>query len=736
MIFIFAGFTSSQSLQIFSSPDIKEQIKDIAFADSLTGWIVCNKGLIYKTTDGTKTWEEQNSGVTTDFAKVFFIDSVTGWAATINGIVVKTTDGGKTWTSYNFAKAAPSIIFSLCYKVKFTNPTTGFIIAGKSLRIYLLKTTDGGENWKVRDSLFSTTTRYWYDLDFDGNNGVLIGDKKDIQKYSTDGGDTWKFSTAINDNFFYWLKYVKFLSPTEVIAIGEGNEFNGVILPVYKSTDRGINWVKKDSSFKNTVYDRVKYAYFKNSLEGIGVGSDGFSKAFMVKTSDGGVTWVTEVLDFAFGLQTICGIGNKVYVLGTSSQIIYSDDFGKTWQISPKKTTSSIISFGFTGGEGFAVSRNGDVLVNGDGTGKQWKYLSNSGKNLAGAMVFTPNGNGFILKENRHIVKSTDFGASWKTVLEPVKPYSRNLVGGMDFSDNNFGYAWFSQNDYGEYHVYKTSDAGDNWIVSKSFAGPGYISGNILAFDSTIAVVLGPDLWTQRTSDGGVTWNPATLIDFPADFTLRDFEDAAKIDENRATAIGNGFICTTTDKGVTWKYFNSALNGLDSTGFYKIASSGDSLGYIALYDGTIIKTTNVGVSWARNDTFFDQYSFFAASINSTGQLFLGTSNGYIFGEEQVVGINERNVVFDFSLRQNFPNPFNPSTQIQYQLKNAGFVQVKVFDILGNEVAELINDFQTAGKHVVEFNAEKLGHTSLSSGIYLIQLRSGNFIQVIKASFIK
>ena len=736
VIFVFAGTSFPQNLQIFSSPDIKETIKDMAFVDSLTGWIVCNKGLIYKTTDGTKTWNEQNSGITSDFAKVYFIDANTGWATTLNGAVLKTTDGGETWTSYNFAKVAPNVIFSLCYMVKFTDHNTGFIIAGKMLRIYLLKTTDGGVNWAIKDSLVTTTAKYWYDLDFKGNNGVLVGDKKDIQKYSTDGGETWKFSTAISDNFFGMLKYVKWLNSTDVIAIGEGNEFNGLILPAYKSTNGGINWVKKSQSF-STVYDRVKDAYFKNDLEGIGVGSDGFSKAFLIKTSDGGETWSNEVLDFAFGLQAIVGIENKIYALGTSSQIIYSDDFGTTWKTSAKKTPSSIINFSFAGGKGLAVTRNGDVYVSNDGTGKSWDYLSNAGKNNSGAMIFLPNNIGFILKESRHIVKSTDLGTTWQTVLSPVKPSSRNLIGGLDFGNNDNGYAWFSlsTNDYGEYYVYKTTDGGDNWNQLKMFAGPGYISGNVVAFDAETAVLLGPDLWTQRTTDGGTTWNPVTLIDFPVDFTKRDFEDLAKIDANRAMAIGEGFICTTTDKGATWNYINHGLNDIDS-GFYKIAFSGDSLGYIALYSGDIIKTTDFGSTWRKNSTFFDQYFFFAAAINPTGQAFFGTSAGYILVEEPIVGIDDEKFKIDFILNQNYPNPFNPTTIIRYEIKNAGNVQLKVFDVLGREVAELINEFQISGKYNVEFNIEKTLHKTLSSGIYIIQLRSGNMVQIKKASLIK
>jgi len=722
----------AQDLKIFSTPQIREPAKDISFADSLTGWMVCNKGVIYKTTDGAKTWTEQNSGITSDFSKVFFLDVNTGWAATLNGTVVKTTDGGESWTSTSFSKAVPNVIFSLCDMIKFVDQNTGFIIAGKLLRIYILKTTDGGVNWNVKDSLVSTTTKRWYDLDLWENNGVVVGDKKDIQKYTTDGGETWK-STTINDNFFYWLKYVKFLSPTEVIAIGEGNEFNGVILPVYKSTDAGVTWTKKSQSF-TTVYDRVKDAYFKNNLEGIGVGSDGFSKAFITKTSDGGETWITNVLDYAFGFQAICGVNGKVFLLGTSGQVVVSTDMGTSWSISPQKTTSSIINFAFVDQNILALSRNGDILINADGTGLSWDYLSNVGKNLSGAMVVTTNKNVFVLKENHHIGKSTDIGKTWKTVLEPVKPYSRNLVGGIAFGDDYNGYAWFSQNDYGEYHVYKTSDEGETWNEAISFPGPGYISGNVIAFDSQTAVLLGPDLWTERTTDGGVSWNPTTLIDFPNTFSLKDFEDVVKIDSTRAMAIGDRFICTTSDKGETWTYLNHGLNDIDS-GFYKITFSGDSLGYISLYSGVILKTTDFGNSWSKDSTYNEVYYFFAAGMNAKGQTFWGTSTGYILGEEPIIDNVLESKPNTFEIFPNFPNPFNPSTSVLYRLDHPSHVEINIFNVLGEKVLILADDFQTEGLHRLVFNSAS-GTSRLATGIYLIHFKIDNNSFILKTVLMK
>jgi len=81
---------------------------------------------------------------------------------------------------------------------------------------------------------------------------------------------------------------------------------------------------------------------------------------------------------------------------------------------------------------------------------------------------------------------------------------------------------------------------------------------------------------------------------------------------------------------------------------------------------------------------------------------------------------------DFELNQNFPNPFNPITKISWQSPVGGWQSLKVYDVLGNEIATLVNDYREAGRYEVDFDASKL-----SSGIYLYSLRIGEFFQTKK-----
>ena len=85
----------------------------------------------------------------------------------------------------------------------------------------------------------------------------------------------------------------------------------------------------------------------------------------------------------------------------------------------------------------------------------------------------------------------------------------------------------------------------------------------------------------------------------------------------------------------------------------------------------------------------------------------------------------------FKLKQNYPNPFNPSTKIEFQIAKSEFVTLKVYDILGNEVATLVNEEKQPGNYAVNFNAAKF-----SSGIYFYKIQAGNFTDTKKLALIK
>jgi hypothetical protein len=89
------------------------------------------------------------------------------------------------------------------------------------------------------------------------------------------------------------------------------------------------------------------------------------------------------------------------------------------------------------------------------------------------------------------------------------------------------------------------------------------------------------------------------------------------------------------------------------------------------------------------------------------------------------------VVSDFKLSQNYPNPFNPSTTINYTVPNSSIVNITVYNIVGQKVAELVNENKSAGQHEISFDGN-----GLSSGIYLVRMQAENHISMIKMTLLK
>jgi len=127
----------------------------------------------------------------------------------------------------------------------------------------------------------------------------------------------------------------------------------------------------------------------------------------------------------------------------------------------------------------------------------------------------------------------------------------------------------------------------------------------------------------------------------------------------------------------------------------------------------------------------NQYSF--TDENVSGSLYYRLKqvdfNGN-FKYSKVVEVNVTNPL-TFALSQNYPNPFNPTTVISYSVPQESFVSLKVYNILGKEVASLVSNQVEAGIHEVNFNA-----SNLSSGMYFYTIKAGNFTATRKLLLLK
>ena len=145
---------------------------------------------------------------------------------------------------------------------------------------------------------------------------------------------------------------------------------------------------------------------------------------------------------------------------------------------------------------------------------------------------------------------------------------------------------------------------------------------------------------------------------------------------------------------------------------------------IKVSDFTIVETINApGGSYPNGLTWDGQY-LWVANNDSDSLYQLDVSGGTPVESEEVL-------VEKFYLAQNYPNPFNPSTKIRFTISDLRFTILKVYDVLGNEIATLVNEEKPAGEYEVEFSSHSGEGRNLSSGIYFYQLRAGSFIQTKK-----
>ena len=118
------------------------------------------------------------------------------------------------------------------------------------------------------------------------------------------------------------------------------------------------------------------------------------------------------------------------------------------------------------------------------------------------------------------------------------------------------------------------------------------------------------------------------------------------------------------------------------------------------------------------------------NIKSNDEVFWYDS--FIVVVEEATDIEkENNLPVEFSLGQNFPNPFNPTTKINYSIPEQSYVTLKVFDVLGREVKTLVNKEQPVGNFEVEFNA-----SDFTSGIYFYRIQAGEFVESKKMVLMK
>jgi hypothetical protein len=221
-----------------------------------------------------------------------------------------------------------------------------------------------------------------------------------------------------------------------------------------------------------------------------------------------------------------------------------------------------------------------------------------------------------------------------------------------------------------------------------------------------------------RSTDNGATWS---LIGFQNNW-LKVLE-----------INSNGVIFAGTEVGL-FRSLDKGSNWTQITDFQVRDVTFDKNGFVYVSTDKVYRSTNNGDNWTEISTGLPDAYINSLTVNTDGYIFAGTLNHGVYrSSESTTSIENDNInsPATFALEQNYPNPFNPSTSIQYRVSNNSQVSIKVYDVLGNEVATLVNEQKPVGTYEVKFNA-----AGLSSGIYLYKLQAGSMVETKKMLLLK
>lgn len=396
------------------------------------------------------------------------------------------------------------------------------------------------------------------------------------------------------------------------------------------------------------------------------------------------------------------------------------------------------------------------------GATQSWLTVQSPTSRNLRAIFFADSLTGWIGGDSGLIIKTTNGGQSWIQQQTAV----RTMVYSVFFTDyqKGFALAWELDNTPPNFYgtrVLQTTNGGSVW-TDYLFPDSNFFANSIYFRDAVNGYMCGTEGMIYFTSDAGAVWNPS-VVDSGMVFGF-PVEEVEFYDENFGYAVGGAFDIA----GVIWKTSNSGRSwqtrivGPEPVNDVHIFDKDNAIGAGGdfEYGSSRVVTNNSGGDWQytefgvfgiantiafRNklegwislgiiDSFLVTrdggmtWSMSAVPLQARiyGIEFPDERHGYAIGNNGIIlrynslkiGINDETLFTpdDFRLSQNFPNPFNPSTNIQLELRRSAHAVIRVHDANGKEVAEIFDKFAGAGTHEIVFSSD-----GLSSGVYFYTL---------------
>ncbi len=686
-----------------------QYIEKFCFLDDSLGYLKCRRG-IYKTLSGGISWDLiklESDSWADNIGDFYFCNSKLGFLE-INGNryishFEVTLNGGIDWISkespcsgcIDFCMTPDSTIWlsdydSKLYKsaaldtiwieyqnhlsslnnkrifrIKFFDKKMGYLFANNDSSLSVYKTIDGASSWQKITEFQSSGNNIY--TKFFSIDSFIIANNNWI-RITDNGGNNYELITIPNS---VYISELSFINRNAAFSRNSGNN-------LIKTTNSGETW----SYIAGPALQNIDQAQFF---------SDGSSY-----------------------IQSYCLQDNY----NDFYNVFKSEDYGSTWNSIIKEDNINNPEFYFaefiSKNIGFAFGKNLDIdnldfgYHRSDDGGITWNLLYTINTDLFHGhdSLKSDNRSYFILDENH----------SWLTfwTKNPSGKYDQLLMSTIDG-----GHSWKEitlYNDIEEYNEF----GGPSKIISLFFTSPQ--NGWYTDYNANV----------YSSSDSGKTWEKSSISFNHAYNCGIDFYN-----ENIGCIYGEEKIFTTKDGGENW----NELQPWEEGGAWGVKYISENVAYMSKHSG-IMMTADGGDSWQMVKSF-DTDIGWANSLNynplfysSNEVLWFVGNNGLIMKNDNPLTTVSQHaeITNNFSLSQNYPNPFNPTTTIKYQIPavvDANFASTKkvsliVYDILGREVASLVNQKQKPGNYEVKWNA-----VNQPSGVYFYKLQASEYTKTKK-----
>jgi len=683
------------------------------------------------------------------------------------GGVFKSTDAGSTWNFLGLegtTSIGRIVINPQNSNVLYLASVGSYFAPNPERGIY--KSTDAGLTWD--HSLFISDTTGAVDIIIDPNNperllistwervrrpnsSHLFGPTSGIYK-TTNGGTNWTKitnSTLPNPN------------NTNVGRVGlaiHENDPNIIyalftdgysIISLYRSTDFGISWTDVDPD------DEL--------AQGMSNFSWYFGQVRVHPTNPN----IVYVLDVQFMLSTNAGTNWNI----NSSSELHVDHHALAFSpVDPNYIVSGNdggINISTNGGQTFSQPKTipatqfyeigidynnperlyGGTQDNGtnrtsDGGLDNWEHIY-GGDGFYVTVDFNNSNIIYAEYQNGGLGKSTDGGFNWEYALNGIdgsEPTNWSTPVVMDPNSSNILY-------FGTHSLYRTTDGANNWIkISPQLTD--WLSGRRLGTITTIAaaptnsnvIYAGTDdahVWVS--SNNGANWNNISS-GLPQRWVTRVVVDPS--DENIVYVTFSGLkwrdpqphVFRSTNKGADWTDISGNLPDAPINAF-AVDNNYQNRLYLGSDVGMYV-SFDTGQSWEVLGEGLPVLPIGDIKIHPTENYLVAGTYGrsmYKIDLNLITDVenDQPKILKSFSLSQNYPNPFNPTTKISWQSPISSHQTLIVYDVTGKEVATLVNEYKSAGKHQMDFNA-----STLASGIYFYKLVAGNYTETKKMVVLK